>query len=236
MDNTYQNTVGEVVADDFRTAAVFEKHGIDFCCKGNTPVAVACEKKNIHVEEVMQDIKKLQSNATEEGTDYKTWSVDKLIDQIEEKHHRYVEEKTPVILQFLNKLCKVHGERHPELHAIFETFSHSAADLAQHMKKEELILFPRIKKLAFANKESFRPGMVFGPIETMMQEHEMEGDRFAMIAELSNNYEVPADGCTTYRVAFAMLKEFEQDLHLHIHLENNLLFPKAMKMEKELLN
>ncbi len=236
MDTTYQKTVGEIVADDFRTAAIFDKYGIDFCCKGNTPISVACDKKNLHVEELMQDIKKLQGNSIEKGTDFKTWTADELIDHIETKHHRYVEEKMPVILQFLNKLCKVHGDRHPELHEMLELFALSAGDLAQHMKKEEMILFPRIRKLASTDKESTSLGMVISPIDMMMQEHETEGDRFAMIAKLSDNYKTPADGCTTYRVAFAMLKEFEQDLHVHIHLENNILFPMAIRMEKELLN
>lgn len=238
MNISNGQTVGEVVANDFRTAAIFEKHGIDFCCKGNTPVQEACAKKNIDVDEVINDLEALQSSAMEETTAYKAWSAEQLIDHIEEKHHRYVAEKIPVILQFLNKLCKVHGQRHPELHEVYQLFHDSAGELTQHMKKEELILFPRIMKLASASAESndFTPGMVFSPIEMMMHEHDTEGERFRQISRLTNNYQAPADGCTTYRVAFAMLREFEQDLHLHIHLENNILFPKAMLLEKEMIN
>lgn len=238
MDTTYQKTVGEVVTDDFRAAAIFDKHGIDFCCNGNILLSEACVKKNISVDDLMLDIQQLESNTTDKTTDYKHWSAVELIDHIENKHHRYVEEKIPVILQFLRKLCKVHGERHPELLEIFQLFNQSAADLSQHMKKEELILFPRVRKLASdsVEKTTMEQGMVYSPIQVMMHEHDTEGERFRTIAQLSDNYQTPADGCTTYRVAYAMLKEFEQDLHLHIHLENNILFPKAIQMEKELLN
>jgi len=238
MNTSYSQTVGEVVAEDFRTAAIFDKYGIDFCCKGNTPVTEACAKKNISVDEVIKDIHALKSSGSEQTTAYNSWSPDRLIDHIEEKHHRYVAEKIPAILQFLNKLCNVHGGRHPELHEVFQLFQASAGDLTQHMKKEELILFPRIKNLASASGEevSITPGMVFSPIEMMMHEHDNEGERFRKIALLTNNYKVPSDGCTTYQVAYAMLREFEQDLHLHIHLENNILFPMAIHMEKELVS
>lgn len=237
MNISNSQTVGEVVANDFRTAAIFEKHGIDFCCKGNTPVQEACAKKNIAVDEVIKDLEALQSSAMEETTAYKAWSAKQLIDHIEEKHHRYVAEKIPVILQFLNKLCKVHGGRHPELHEVYQLFHDSAGELTQHMKKEELILFPRIMKLASASSETngMTPGMVFSPIEMMMHEHDTEGERFRRISELTNNYQAPSDGCTTYQVTYAMLREFEQDLHLHIHLENNILFPKAILLEKEMI-
>lgn len=237
MNTSNSQTVGELVANDFRTAAIFEKHGIDFCCKGNTPLTEACAKKNISVDQVIKEIHTLKSSASGETTAYNAWSPSQLIDHIEEKHHRYVTEKIPVILLFLNKLCKVHGGRHPELHEVYQLFLDSAGELTQHMKKEELILFPRIMKLSSASSEinGMTPGMVFSPIEMMMHEHDKEGERFRRISELTNNYQVPSDGCTTYQVAYAMLREFEQDLHLHIHLENNILFPKAILLEKEMI-
>ncbi len=241
MNTTIEKTVGEIVAEDYRAAAIFAKHGIDFCCKGNTPISEACDKKNIEMEAVMEDIYKLTSNTTDQMSEYNTWSAQKLIDHIEEKHHRYVEEKTPVILQFLDKLCKVHGQRHPELYEVFQLFKQSAADLSQHMKKEELILFPLIRNLsaeltADDQNRTLRSGTVQSPIALMMHEHETEGDRFREIEKLTDHYRVPSDGCTTYKVAYQMLQEFVQDLHLHIHLENNILFPLAANMEKELLN
>lgn len=142
--------------------------------------------------------------------------------------------------QFLDKLCKVHGANHPELFEINEQFNASAGELAMHMKKEELILFPYIKKMV-ASKSNHQPegkpnfGTVQNPINMMMEEHNVEGERFRKIAHLSYNYNPPADACNTYRVAFSLLKEFEEDLHLHIHLENNILFPKSVTLEKELI-
>ena len=149
-----------------------------------------------------------------------------------------MEEKTQVILPFLDKLGKVHGAGHPELFEINELFKGCAGELAQHMKKEELILFPFVKKMVAASLTDeliVQPhfGTVQNPIAMMMEEHDNEGERFRKIALLTNNYTPPADACNTYRVTFSMLEEFEQDLHKHIHLENNILFPKAAALEKK---
>lgn len=231
-------TIGEYVAKDFRTAAIFSKYGIDFCCKGNRTIEEACDKKDIDTNQLMEQLNTVLSTKNDNEIDFKLWPLDLLADYIEKKHHRYVEEKTPMLLQFLDKLCKVHGESHPELFEINELFKGSAGELAQHMKKEELILFPFVKKMVKATLtdnliEQPHFGTVKNPIAMMMQEHDTEGERFRKIAALSNNYTPPADACNTYRVTFAMLEEFEQDLHKHIHLENNILFPKAMVLEKE---
>ena len=230
-------TIGEIVAEDFKTAAVFSKYGIDFCCKGHRTLEEVCEKKNISVEQLSEELAQASGNATG-AIDYLSWPSDLMIDYIEKKHHRYIEEKTPVILQYLNKLCKVHGQRHPELFEVYKEFSESAGELAAHMKKEELILFPFIKKMLKAKEENLplnRPnfGTVENPVAMMKHEHTTEGERFEEIAKLTDNYNPPADACSTYRVTFAMLQEFEQDLHTHIHLENNILFPRAIALEKE---
>ena len=218
METLQENTtkeIGQYVADDFRTAAIFSKYKIDFCCNNQV----------------------LDSKGGE-SIDYKSWPLDLLAEYIEKKHHRYVEEKIPVLLQFLNKLCRVHGERHPELFKINELFTASAGELASHMKKEELILFPFVKRMVNATLkneaiQSPQFGTVENPIEMMMEEHDTEGQRFREIAELTDNYNPPADACNTYKVTYAMLEEFEKDLHLHIHLENNILFPKAIKLEQQ---
>ncbi|HKK11451.1 MAG TPA: iron-sulfur cluster repair di-iron protein [Flavobacteriaceae bacterium] len=237
LNKDLHRQVGQFVADDFRTAAVFNKYGIDFCCKGHKTVEAVCDKKGIDGNTLLDELQEVLKTSTD-TLDYKSWPLDVLADHIEKKHHRYVEEKIPVLRQFLDKLCKVHGERHPELFKINQLFTASAGELALHMKKEELILFPYIKKMAEAKLEQseVQPpefGTVERPIAMMMQEHDNEGNRFARIAELTNHYNPPADGCTTYRVAYAMLDEFEQDLHLHIHLENNILFPKAVILEQQ---
>ena len=232
--------IGELVAKDYRTASVFKKYSIDFCCQGNRTIEEACEKKNIDTKKVLEDLVAMMESKSESTTDYQSWPLDLLADYIEKKHHRYVQEKTLEIQPYLDKICKVHGERHPELLKIKEEFNASAGELAAHMKKEELILFPFIRKMTQAKMENIKVdaahfGTVINPIQMMMDEHTVEGNRFRKIEELSNNYTPPQDACNTYRVSFALLKEFEQDLHLHIHLENNILFPRAIEIEKEII-
>ena len=239
MELIKDKTIAEYVAEDYRTAAVFKKYNIDFCCNGNRDVREAAQKKKIDPEQVFRDLETVKTQNNAGTTDYQSWPLDLLADYIEKRHHRYVEEKTPVITAFLDKLCKVHGSRHPELFEIYEIFKASAGDMAKHMKKEELILFPFISKMVKAKMAGtgVSPahfGTVENPVNMMMEDHNTEGERFRKIAELSNDYTMPADGCNTYRVTYAMLREYEEDLHLHIHLENNILFPKAIRLEKEL--
>lgn len=234
-----QKQIGEFVKEDFRTAAVFSSYGIDFCCKGDRTVEEVCAKKNIDSNTLMDELDRVLANHSDQSIDYKSWPLDLLAEYVEKKHHRYVEEKTPVLRQFLDKLCKVHGERHRELFEINTLFIASTKELASHMKKEELILFPFIKRMVKAKidgtkVESPQFGTVENPIAMMKHEHENEGERFEQIAKLTDNYTPPADACNTYKVAFAMLEEFEKDLHLHIHLENNILFPGAIKLEHSL--
>ncbi len=239
MDITGKNIIGELVAHDYRTASVFKKHHIDFCCNGNRSIEEACEQKKVETAQVIEDLKQvLQTPAGSSSVDYSSWPMDLLADYIEKKHHRYVEAKIGEIKPFLNKIVKVHGAQHPELKEVEELFSASSDELTRHMKKEELILFPFIRKMAesgYSNQPVPAPhfGTVQNPINMMHHEHDAEGERFRKIAALTDNYTPPADACTTYRVAFSMLKEFEEDLHLHIHLENNILFPKAIEMEQQ---
>lgn len=238
MENLKNKTIGSFVAEDFRTAAVFSKYKIDFCCKGNRTVTEVCEKQNIDADSLLENVLQVVQSESGETIDFNSWPLDLLADYIEKTHHRYVEEKTNVLLPFLDKLCKVHGAHHPELFRINELFIGCAGELSQHMKKEELVLFPFIKRMVktresdgVLSQPSF--GTVSNPIAMMMYEHDNEGERFREIAALTDNYTPPADACTTYKVTFAMLKEFEADLHKHIHLENNILFPKAVILEND---
>jgi regulator of cell morphogenesis and NO signaling len=231
--------IGELVAKDYRTASIFKKYNIDFCCQGNRTINDACEAKKIDKQSVVSDLNSLAQSKSDNTTDYQTWPLDLLADYIEKKHHRYVEDKTLEIKPYLDKICRVHGEHHPELFEISKQFNASAGELAQHMKKEELILFPYVRKLVKAKREGLKIdapqfGTVQNPIHMMMDEHTTEGERFRLIAELSNNYTPPEDACNTYKVTLALLKEFEEDLHLHIHLENNILFPKSIEMEQSI--
>ena len=233
---TQEKTIGDFVAENFRTAEVFKKYHIDFCCKGGRTVEEACDNKKVSPEQIYQELEEI-TNRKSEDIDFNSWPLDLLADYVEKTHHKYVEEKSAMLIPYLNKLCKVHGQRHPELFEINELFIGSAQDLAAHMKKEELILFPFIKKMVEAKKTGEplptpRFGTVENPVAMMKHEHEAEGERFVKIAELTNNYEFPDDACGTYQVTYRMLEDFQNDLHKHIHLENNILFPKAIAMEK----
>ncbi len=238
MNVLEQTTIGEYVAKDFRTAAIFSKYSIDFCCKGNRTIEEACENKNLDSTQIEKEIVNLLASKSDETIDFKSWPTDFLIDYIEKMHHRYVREKAPVLITFLTKLCKVHGQNHPELFEIKELFDGCVAELGQHMIKEETVLFPYIKKMdhAIATSEAIEQphfGTVENPIAMMKDEHVAEGERFVKIAALTNNYVPPADACNTYKVTFSMLQEFEQDLHKHIHLENNILFLRAVEMQSQ---
>ena len=233
------NTAGEIVAADYRAAAVFEHYDIDFCCHGNRRLQDVCAEKNIATEDVIHSLESVLHAPLEDKNDYNNWSLDKLAQHIEDVHHRYVTEKIPVITQLLQKIVSVHGTQHPELAETEKIFQISAGEFSMHMKKEELMLFPFIKKMAAAkmNNQPFPAppfGTVQNPVRMMMHEHDEEGERFRKIAELNNNYAPPADAYNTYATTLALLKEFEDDLHLHIHLENNILFPKSLELEDEL--
>lgn len=232
-------TIGEFVAHDFRTASVFSKYGIDFCCRGHRTVAEVCEKKTINQEDLLEELTAVMLTVNTTAIDFSLWPLDLLVDYIEKKHHRYVEGKIPVILQYLDKLCTTHGGEHPELLQIQALFKGCADELTQHLKKEELILFPFINKLEKAVRLGGRLEVptfdsVEDPIAMMKHEHDNEGERFRKIAILTHNYTPPADACNTYRVTYSMLQDFEQDLHEHIHLENNILFPTAVQLEGKL--
>lgn len=240
MHISKENIIGAVVAEDYRMAGIFEQAGIDFCCNGNRTIAAACNERNLPADELVARLQHAIGVPKEEAAvDYKSWPLDLLADYVEKKHHRYVTTQIPVIQSFLGKIVSVHGGRHPELAEIKEHFNDCAEELTNHMKKEELMLFPFIRTMVEAklagNKKVAAPfGTVQNPIRMMMHEHDTEGERFRKIKELSNQYTAPADGCNTYRAAFAMLKEFEEDLHLHIHLENNILFPGSIALEQKL--
>lgn len=239
MNTLEKHTIGEFVAQDFRTAALFSKYKIDFCCKGNRTLEDVCQSKGLDIDFIENELNTILESKDGNSIDFKSWPIDLLIDYIEKVHHRYVEEKSSVLFMYLDKLCRVHGNHHPELFEINRLFTNSAGELAKHMKKEELILFPYIRKLvtaALTNQPIVKPhfGTINNPIAMLHHEHDTEGERFRTIAQLTNDYNPPSDACETYKVTFAMLKAFEDDLHKHIHLENNILFPKAIVLEERL--
>lgn len=233
-------TMGEMVAEDFRKAEVFRKYGLDFCCGGKITVQKACEKKGIDYKAVERDLEMLNKNTGSRNENFNEWELDFLCDFIVNNHHKYVSDSLPMLLEYSAKVARVHGEAHPETIDIAHFFKNVAEELMSHMPKEENVLFPYIKQLVTAKKSGTkvqRPsfGSIVNPINTMEAEHLAAGDDLERVHELSDNYQPPASACNTYRVLYAKLAEFEKDLHQHIHLENNILFKKAIELEKEVM-
>jgi regulator of cell morphogenesis and NO signaling len=234
-------TIGELVASDYRKAEIFRKFGLDFCCGGHKSLKEACENKGINVLEVEKALEEVEKTPVNHQQDFNKWDLDFLADYIINTHHRYVNDSLPLLYEFSNKVATVHGNSHPEVIEIARYFEGVAEELKMHMHKEEMILFPYIKQLTVAEKTGENiamPGFgtIKNPINMMEAEHTAVGNDYEKIRELSNNYTPPQDACSSYRVLFAKLEEFEKDLHQHIHLENNILFAKAIKLEEKLMN
>jgi regulator of cell morphogenesis and NO signaling len=233
-----ENTVASVVAENIKSAHVFKKHGIDFCCGGGISIEKACAKNNVEYKQLEKEILAIDS-VVSPNNDFNGWKLDVLIDHIVNTHHTYVSESIPLILQYSNKVAHVHGDHYKEVVEINSIFTEVANELLLHMQKEEHVLFPFIKQLHHAKtegKQSEQPhfGTVQNPIRMMEHEHENAGDAFKKIAELSNDFTPPEEACNTFKALYAILDEFEQDLHRHIHLENNIVHPKAIALEQEL--
>jgi regulator of cell morphogenesis and NO signaling len=232
-----QRTIGELVAEDYRRAGVFKRYGIDFCCGGGRTVEAACTKRGIALDEMAAALREAETVPSTEGLRPDTWELDFLADYIVNVHHRYVRERLPMLLEFTRKVARVHGDAQPETVRIAGLVEAVADEMAAHMAKEEQVLFPYIKALAAERRAGLRPGAPFfgtvrNPIRMMALEHEQAGGHLAEIRQLSDDFTPPEHACNTYRVAYAQLREFEEDLHRHVHLENNILFPRAISLEE----
>lgn len=235
-----EKTVADYVTENIKTAHIFKKHGIDFCCGGGITIDKACAKKNIDKDVLEKELAQVDA-VKDLIEDYDKWELDFLMIYIENVHHTYVRESLPLISQYANKVAKVHGHHYEHVVKVNQLFHEVANELLAHMQKEEQILFPFIKQLVEAkkvgNKDVTAPfGTVNNPIRMMEHEHENAGDVFKEIAKLTNNYTPHAEACNTFRAMYAKLEEFEKDLHQHIHLENNILHPKAIALEQKILN
>lgn len=238
MNITEERTVGQIVKDDYRTAQVFQRYKLDFCCGGNRTIEEACAKKGIDPQEVYNALSELD-NAGPKEDNYDQWSLDFLVDYIVNNHHEFTRNKLPEIGKYAKKVAGVHGDRHEELQKIYYEFTMLHTEIFNHLDKEERILFPYIKQLVEAEKKGVKPkapefGEAANPIAMMEDEHDEAGTSMAKIRRLSNNFTPPEDACTTYRILYQNLEGFEKDLHKHVHLENNILFPKALELEKRL--
>jgi regulator of cell morphogenesis and NO signaling len=234
-------TIGQMVVNDFRRAEVFRKFGLDFCCGGKKTLEQACAKKGLDVLQVKEELKKVEEKDDTNHENYDSWDLNFLADYIVNRHHSYVKESHPMLLEYSQKVARVHGERHPELIQIANDYLEIAEELSMHMNKEEMILFPYIKEMVDCKKEGGKMerapfGSIENPINMMESEHTAVGEVTERMKELSNNFTPPEDACNSYRVLFSKLKEYEKDLHHHIHLENNILFKKAIELESELFS
>jgi regulator of cell morphogenesis and NO signaling len=229
MDNYSGRTLGEIVIEQHKAAAVFEKHNLDFCCKGKRSLAVACAEKGIPVENIVDELI-AQAMGNEVKTPFEEMSATALISHILSNHHFYVQQYGPAIKEHLDRVAGKHGDKFPWMKAVAADYTTALEDLILHMQKEEILLFPRIIRMENSEKGTYPAHFVSAPIGVMEAEHEVAGNLMQRIKELTGNYTWPEAACTTYRVSMLELKEFEENLHQHVHLENNLLFPKALAM------
>jgi regulator of cell morphogenesis and NO signaling len=235
-----EKTIGEMVAEDYRKAEVFKRNGIDFCCGGKKTVAEVCQQKGIDPGKLASELKALEQPSGGGDTyDINQWPLPLLIDYIVGIHHRYVRETMPRISEYAQKVARVHGHAWPENVEIANIFTALHHELHSHMMKEEEVLFPYIKRLSEASERHHpSPAAPFGtvgnPIRMMESEHEEAGEAMASIRRLSRDFHPPEAACNTYRVLYKLLEEFESDLHRHVHLENNILHPRALALEQSL--
>jgi regulator of cell morphogenesis and NO signaling len=231
--DTRIETVGEIASKDLRKAEYLKKIGIDFCCGGKRTIEEACSEKGLDVVRVKDELEHL-GNAPIAGPqlDYNSFSLSFLADYIVNIHHAYVNANMPVIEDLAQKVAIAHRERHPFLGEVYNKFNELRCELSTHMKKEEHILFPYIKSLEGAN-HSNGFNSVQAPISIMERDHEIAGDLLKDIRKMTGDYTIPKGACNSLKLLYKKLVEFEDDLHLHIHLENNILFPKAVLQEKK---
>ena len=232
-------TLGQIAARDLRKASIFKKYGLDFCCGGKKTVKEACLEKGIDVVKVEEELREADRIPSSRPLPYNDWELDFLSDYIVNTHHAYVQKNLPDIRAYAEKVARVHGGRHPELLDLRQIVEQVYHEMSSHMAKEENVLFPYIKKMAAAKKNNqlvggIHFGTVQNPVNMMEMEHESVGNELARLRALTNNYALPPDACASYSLLYRLLNEFEDDLHLHVHLENNILFPKAIQLEKQL--
>lgn len=230
MKKLSQTLVGELVANDYRTAQVLRSYGIDFCCGGGRTLEKACNSKNVDVQQLAEELEALDKSGGREDN-YNEWSLDFLVDYIVNNHHAFVQKNLPDLNFYAEKVARVHGQRHPELYDVLQKVRLLSEEMLGHLQKEEEELFPQIKSLVQQQKKGEVKEAI---VEALEEEHDKAGALMAEIEELTSGFNPPEDACASYRVLFESLEGFQQDLHKHVHLENNILFPKALRLEARL--
>lgn len=229
-------TIGELVAQEPLRAAVFDEFGLDFCCGGKRTLEEACRKSNVDLTSVLQ---RLADNTDMDGSSSEQWtssSVSELIDHIEGTHHAYLKTELPRLSKLSEKVARVHGEKEPDMVELMQVFRHLRQEIEQHTLKEEMVLFPYIRQLESQKRLQSPPfGTVANPIRCMESEHEDAGQALARMRELTGDYVAPPDACGSWKALVGGLKALDQDLRIHIHKENSILFPKALLLESEVI-
>jgi regulator of cell morphogenesis and NO signaling len=218
---------------------VFEELGIDYCCGGNKSLENVCAAMNLDMEKVLDSLEEAENGvrAKQPDRDWQKEPLSELIEHIESKHHKYVREETARLRPLFDKVCSAHGKNHPELLDTRDSFSGLAQELATHLMKEEMVLFPYIVRMEEAKiqGEPVVPapfGTISNPVSMMMHEHDSAGAALRAMRKASSSYSAPADACVSFQTLYQALAAFEADLHQHIHLENNVLFPRAIEVER----
>ncbi len=233
MNATATKTVRELALEIPNATRVFEQLGIDYCCGGHKPLEEACNAAKVPMSKVLASLGEAERQAQQPAgdKDWQTASLTALIEHIVGTHHVYVKSEVPRLEKLLDKVCGVHGQNHPELLQIRDTFRDLAQELAAHLMKEEQILFPYLAQFEAGHAPHSCFGTVQNPSRMMMFEHDNAGTALRDMRAASNDYTPPADACISYQTLYQALGAFEADLHQHIHLENNILFPRAIAME-----
>ncbi len=233
MPTLAEQTLAGIVTDNHQAAAVFEKYNLDFCCKGKRTLKEVCDERSINTDEILSELNAASCAVNSRQMPFTEMTAEQLVNHILVKHHFYVKQALPRIQNHIQKVASKHGELFPYMEEVSELFYKVNEDMTDHMRKEELVLFPRIRQIEHALSRNGSAGItdlfISGPIQVMEMEHDRAGDLMYRIRALTANYAAPEKACTTFRVCLAELKEFEEDLHEHVHLENNILFPKALQ-------
>ena len=237
MNFSTETRVREIALSDTKARRVLEDAGIDYCCGGSKSLQDACLHAGVPAGEILERLRRNRELTGPADTHWTTAPLAELTQHIREKHHQYVRDSIPRVRALLARVREKHGAAHPEIEEIEKLFADVAREMTAHMQKEEQILFPYIDSLERSTSEK-RPveppffQTVRNPIHTMMKEHDSAGELVKRIRKASSEYNLPTVACTSYRAAYQELREFEEDLHLHVHLENNILFPRAVELEE----
>ncbi|HUX42421.1 MAG TPA: iron-sulfur cluster repair di-iron protein [Rectinemataceae bacterium] len=227
-----ESRLGDIVAADFRSASIFDAIGIDYCCGGDVTLAQVCGQKGLDSAALIGKIESATAAPLSRNENYAAWEPSFLADYIVNVHHSWLRENDGSIVAYTAKIASVHGSRHPELAEIAAIFAKVAADMEVHLREEEDRFFPAIRRIqaavaAGSSLDADDKATLGRALESLGRDHEEIGEATHRIRALSKAYALPEDACSSYAVTYAKLAEFEDDLHKHVHLENNILFPKA---------